>query len=82
MDDEILDALWAIDPASCDYNEWLTVGMALEAEGHDWHVWDEWSKQDSQRYNPGECERKFESFGSYGEGSVTGATDSAARRLA
>ena len=30
--------------------------MALKAEGYDWTVWDEWSKNDT-RYKAGECER-------------------------
>lgn len=61
-DDELLDALYAIDPADLDYLEWLQVGMALHYEGYDWRVWDEWSRQDSNRYNPGECEEKWSTF--------------------
>lgn len=65
MEDEILDALYAIDPSDCDYDEWLRVGMALESAGYDWDVWDEWSKKDRARYKRGECERKWATFGQY-----------------
>ena len=61
MGNSILNALNFINVASLNYQEWINIGMALKAEGYEWTVWDEWSKNDS-RYKPGECERKWKSF--------------------
>ncbi len=57
----ILPALNAIDVASLTYHEWISVGMALHAEGFDCSVWDSWSRND-KRYHPGECEQKWRTF--------------------
>lgn len=58
----VLQALEALDVASMSYQEWINVGMALQAEGYDCSVWDTWSRAD-RRYRPGECERKWRTFG-------------------
>ena len=58
MDNNIIKALKNLDVSSLTYQEWINVGMALKAEGYDWNVWDDWSKNDS-RYKPGECEKKW-----------------------
>ena len=68
---ELLDY---IDPVQCNYQEWCSVGMALHAEGYSCSVWDMWSQRDSARYHPGECDKKWSSFGSYGGTGVSGAT--------
>lgn len=46
-----------------DYHEWLTVGMALHSVGDDSLLaeWDRWSQQ-SAKYQPGDCEKKWKSF--------------------
>lgn len=67
----ILDFL---NPALLDYTEWLNTGMALKEEGYSCSVWDEWSAKDSARYHPGECEKKWRTFGNYGGTVVTGGT--------
>ena len=70
---DIEEMLDYIDPAGLDYNEWLSVGMALKEEGKTPEVWERWSERDSLRYHPGECAKKWDSF----QGSVkpiTGAT--------
>lgn len=67
----ILDFL---NPALLNYTEWVNVGMALKEEGYSCSVWDEWSAKDSARYHPGECERKWQTFGHYGGTVVTGGT--------
>lgn len=68
----ILSALKAIDPSEVSYQEWINVGMALQNEGYDCIVWDEWSRND-RRYHPGECERKWRTF--HGAAvPITGAT--------
>lgn len=62
-----------IDPADCDYQSWVNVGMALKYEGYSWFDWDQWSQKDGKRYHRGECERKWNSF--VGSGTpVTGGT--------
>lgn len=61
-----------INPAELNYQEWVSVGMALKEEGYSAADWDVWSRNDS-RYHAGECERKWRTF----QGTttpVTGAT--------
>ena len=61
MESNILNALKYIEVATVSYSEWIAIGMSLKAEGYDWTIWDDWSKNDS-RYKLGECERKWRSF--------------------
>ena len=63
-----------IDPASCSYEEWTEVGMALKHEGYSCAVWDVWSAGDPARYHPGECEKKWKSFGGGWHTPVTAGT--------
>lgn len=74
MDEMLLTALRAIDPASTSYEEWVQVGMALHREGFDLSIWDNWSAQDAGRYHTGECERKWKGFGQTNNSEVTGGT--------
>lgn len=70
---DLRDPLSAIDPASCSYDEWLQVGMALQHEGYPVDVWEAWSAYDAARFKDGECAQKWAGF----NGSttpVTGAT--------
>lgn len=62
MEIQLLEVLQHIDPAVLDYQDWVSVGMALKAEGYDCDVWDDWSRSDSARYHPGDCARKWRSF--------------------
>lgn len=72
MDTLLISALSAVDVRDLSYAEWMNVGMALKHEGYACSVWDEWSRND-QRYHPGECARKWNTF--HGSGTpVTGAT--------
>jgi hypothetical protein len=57
-----LELLEYIDPSLLDYQEWLSVGMALKDAGYTAADWDSWSKRDPGRYHPGECFRKWGSF--------------------
>lgn len=70
---KLASALTAIDPDS-PYNDWLKVGMTLHhgdnGGGEGFALWDDWSARGSQ-YHLGECEAKWESFGSYSGQSVT-----------
>lgn len=65
----ILTALGKLNPAGLSYQEWINVGMGLQAEGFDCSAWDSWSQNDS-RYKRGECEHKWRSF----RGSATPIT--------
>ncbi|TFJ92182.1 DNA primase [Lentibacillus salicampi] len=60
-----------IDPSFLDYQEWITVGMALKEEGYTASDWEQWSRRDGQRYHPGECFKKWTTFEGNG---ITGAT--------
>ena len=69
----IISALNYLNCADLDHAGWIAVGMALKTEGYDVSVWDEWSARDADRYHPGECARRWNSFrGS--NAPVTGAT--------
>ena len=69
---DLRELLPYINPAACDYQEWIDVGMALKLEGYSVNVWDEWSRND-HRYHPGECLKKWNTF--HGNSiPVTGAT--------
>ncbi len=57
-----LELLEHIDPSLLDYQEWLSVGMALKDAGYTAADWDNWSKRDPARYHPGECFRKWGTF--------------------
>lgn len=59
---DVLATLDAIDPSTCDYEEWCDVGMALHAEGFSSSDWEAWSVRDTKRYHVGECEKKWKSF--------------------
>ena len=63
MSNLILMALSAIDVSLLDYADWISVGMALKEEGYPLETWDNWSKNDD-RYEPGICETKWNSFNS------------------
>lgn len=71
MDASLLEALNCIDPSRLNYQEWIDVGMALKAEGLPCAVWDEWSRSDSSRYHPGDCDKKWDTFNGIG---TTGGT--------
>lgn len=56
---EVIDQ---IDPSRLDYQEWVSVGMALKDAGLPCREWDEWSRRDPKRYRAGECEKKWAGF--------------------
>lgn len=73
MEKKLTEILKYIDPASCSYQEWVNVGMALKQEGYSAADWEEWSSSDPARYFAGECLTKWSTF----EGSnkpITGGT--------
>ncbi|MCL2298886.1 MAG: AAA family ATPase, partial [Firmicutes bacterium] len=71
---DLISLLNEIDPAALGYQDWVSVGMALKYEGHDVSVWDTWSSRDPARYHPGDCDKKWRSFGGGGAAPVTGGT--------
>ena len=73
MNGDLLKILEYIDPSSCDYQEWLTVGMALKEEGYSASDWENWSLRDAARYHRGECATKWNSFNGTGS-PVTGGS--------
>lgn len=58
---DVRELLEWIDPGALDYQEWLSVGMALKEAGYPVTLWDEWSKTDPNGYT-GDTFRKWESF--------------------
>lgn len=70
---DLIGLLEYIDPGTLDYQDWVNVGMALKQEGYTAVDWDAWSKRDSRRYHPGECEKKWNSF-TGAAAPVTGGT--------
>ena len=58
---DLRELLPYINPAACDYQEWINVGMALKLEGYSVEVWDQWSRND-HRYHIGECKKKWDTF--------------------
>ncbi len=73
MNGDLLKILEYIDPSSCNYHEWLTVGMALKEEGYSASDWENWSLRDAARYHKGECAAKWNSFNGTGS-PVTGGS--------
>ena len=72
-DMNLIKLLDYINPISCDYQEWINVGMALKQEGYTADAWDSWSMRDSKRYHAGECESKWSTFKG-AQNPITGAT--------
>lgn len=70
---DLIPLLDFIDPAGCDYGQWVAVGMALREEGYPASVWDAWSARDPRRYHPHECEKKWNTFAG-NSSPVTGGT--------
>ena len=68
---DLNELLKYIDPASLSYQEWVNVGMALKEEGYSMEDWQNWSAQDSDRYDPDGFEAKWDSFRRH---DVTGGT--------
>lgn len=71
---EVLNLLKNIDPSKLSYTEWVQVGMALKHEGYSAYDWDLWSSKDTERYKPGECYLKWETFNEQAGTIVTGGT--------
>ena len=75
---ELQQALDAISPGSCTYQEWLAVGMGLKEAGAPVSAWEQWSARDGGRYHKGECARKWETF----RGSPAPVTENSIYKMA
>ena len=71
---EARELLRHIPCGSLNYQEWTNIGAALHKEGLPCSLWDEWSASDPARYHPGECEKKWRTFGNYAGTDVTMGT--------
>ncbi len=62
-----IEATWAMPPeAADDYDIWIVAGQALHSLDESLlDVWEDWSKQ-SDKYRPGECQRRWKSFSKMG----------------
>ena len=78
MDEDLRQALDSLSPATCTYQDWLTVGMALKQAGLPVTLWEQWSARDGSRYHKGECARKWETF----RGSPAPVTENSIFKLA
>lgn len=66
---EIRAILSYIDPSKLNYNEWLSIGMALKNAGYSFSVWDDWSIDDEHTHErPG----KWDGFAEDGTGLKMG----------
>jgi predicted P-loop ATPase len=70
-DEEIARMLELWD-ATCDYQTWLNVGMAIhhETDGAGFDLWHDWSAKGANYGGYEECKYKWESFGRSTRGSV------------
>lgn len=53
-EEELIEALYSINPAQLDYKEWLKIGAALKYEGIDYSIFDNWSAQDTSTNDKGQ----------------------------
>lgn len=75
----LADLLAAIDPAALTYDEWLNIGLIMRDEGMSAADWEAWSAPDP-RHKPGECLKKWRSFGNHPRGVTVGTAVLYARR--
>lgn len=80
-EEEIIEALYTINPAQLDYKEWLKIGAALKYEGIDYAIFDNWNAQDTStndkgqpRYNEEANYKAWLSFNDSGRNPAKGET--------
>jgi RecA-family ATPase len=74
------EVLRHIDPRGLDYQDWLSVGMAIQHERGSIIDWEQWSAQDTERFRPGECARKWAGFRGNGTPVTMGTLMELAKR--
>lgn len=68
-----------INPKLLEYQEWINVGFVMRDEGMTAEEWEAWSSSDP-RHKPGECIKKWKSFGRNANGVTVGTLVEYARR--
>lgn len=68
-EEQIRRILSYVDPSALNYNEWLSVGMALKNAGYSFDVWDSWSIDDA---HTAERPAKWDGFAADGTGLKIG----------
>jgi len=65
IDEQHIVNLLAFVNADCDYNEWVTVGMAIHhcLNGGGFEIWDAWSKDSAKYSNASTLQKHWHSFG-------------------
>lgn len=53
-----------------DYNDWITIGMALKNSGYDFEIWDKWSSNASN-YDYNTCLKQWQNFKDEVENGLT-----------
>lgn len=83
--DELREVVSYIDPSKLSYEEWIYSGMAIhfETSGSDegLSIWDAMSQKDADRYNDGECDRRWHGFGKSPDPVKYGTLVAMARRF-
>lgn len=67
------EALFAIDPFPLNYSEWLAISTSYKVAGGTLEEWDNWCKQDTNRYNERENQQTWDSInvqGGIGESTL------------
>jgi hypothetical protein len=67
--DNVREHLSYINP-DCGYDEWIAVGMGLQAEGYDFHLWNDWSAR-GLKYDANSIRQHWRSFKGTGVGYGT-----------
>lgn len=61
QESDVIDMLRYISP-DIGYDEWIKVGMAIQSEGFGFHVWDNWSRGSSAKYQQAAMGGHWKSF--------------------
>lgn len=74
---EVIETLKRHPASRCDYDQWRNAGFGLhhqfEGSAEGLAIFKQWSAKDADRYNEGECAKKWASYGTEGRG-ITFAT--------
>lgn len=60
--EHIAEMLSFLDP-DMPRDEWLKIGMALNADRRDINLWIDWSSKSKTKFRLGDCEKRWKSFG-------------------
>ncbi len=69
----VTKCLELLSPKRCEeYEDWLDVGMIIHRMGLSVDIWDEWSRKNKAKYEPGICEKKWKTFDADRDGKKVG----------